>query len=621
MSSNKFQIGKCAFEFAPDTQVVFEDGGMSFELKARPVAFDKALHAPSFDPEGSDNPAPGQVAPSFRSSTFHFHDNHDTPHRRVRYLKDQPTHGFYLWEKGFDFGTRFFGEIDLRPDRIEMHGLLRHDYETDEEGVAVDVVWHCTPGEVELRAHTYGSFDEAMAAPPERVRRLIISHWDAVWREELLRFTQLEFLSMEDLWTGNPEKAVTALPESLCTLTRLRELHLRSRHIARLPENLGALESLEVLSLQYCRIEALPDGIGKLARLQRLLLDGNQLRSLPESVGYLPALKLLSINRNPFESLPASLRNIAKVNIERKNEALFRDIRYRPDVEVAIDREAFMARSSPLHVAMLGDALARHDLKAYEEPLRRHARQALRLRTTEPEDHATPGSTRIGGTPDLPPGIDYPVTDGKLWRFYAQIDLAEIAGLQSWLPRTGRLYFFGEGQEEGDGVRVLHSNASAAELQPYAWPEGAEFADGFDVSDAHEGYKVRIDATVSLPNLYNAGGGRLSGEDASLLEIDRDDKLQEAYWALEAELAGDGERRNGAHLMNAHVFTQHENPQEQASRERGGLPQEWINLLTLDSDNKPGFCFWDAGTFTFSIHEKDLALGDFSRVHWSLESS
>ena len=34
-----------------------------------------------------------------------------------------------------------------------------------------------------------------------------------------------------------------------------------------------------------------------------------------------------------------------------------------------------------------------------------------------------------------------------------------------------------------------------------------------------------------------------------------------------------------------------------------------------------GFCFWDAGTLTFSIHEKDLAPGDLSRVHWSLESS
>ncbi|WP_432726864.1 DUF1963 domain-containing protein [Variovorax sp. W6] len=621
MSSNQFQIGKYAFEFAPDTEVLFEDGGMSFNLKARPVAFDKTLHAPPFDPEGSDNPAPGQIAPSFWSSTFHFHDNHDAPHRRVRYLKNQPTHGFYMWEKGFAFGTRFFGEIDLRPDRIEMHGLLRHDYETDEQGVAVHVVWNCARGEVQLRPYTYSSFEEAMAAPPERVRRLLVSPWDARWRDELLRFTQLEFLSLEDLWTGTPETAITALPESFCKLTRLRELYLRTRYLARLPEDLGALEQLEVLSLQHCRIEALPDSIGQLAKLRRLLLDGNQLTTLPESVGKLPALELLSINRNPFESLPASLQNIAKVDIEKKNEALFRDIRYRPDVEVAVDREAFMACSSPRHVALLGDALARHGLTDYEGPLRRNARQALRLCTTQSEDYATPGSTRIGGTPDLPPGIDYPSTDGRLWRFYAQIDLAEIAALQSWLPRTGRLYFFGEGQEEGDGVRVLHSDAPASALLPHAWPEDGEFSDGCGVGDAHEGFKVRIDATVSLPNLYNAGGGRLSGEDSALLAIDKDDGQQEAYWALEAEFGGDGEGRNGAHLMNAHVFTQHENPQEQASRDKGGLPEEWVNLLTLRSDSKPGFCFWDAGTITFSIHEKDLAIGDFSRVHWSLESS
>lgn len=236
---NQFQIGQCAFQPDPESKVVFEDGGMSFDLKALPMAYDKALHSPPFDPEGFDNPAVGQVAPSFWTSTFYFYDSHDTPRRRTQYPERRPTtHDFHFFEKGFGFGTRFFGEIDLCPDRIELHGLLRHDYETDEQGTPVHVVWHCPPGNVHLRPHTYGSLEEAMGAPPERVRRLLVSEWDGQWSDELLRFTQLEFLSLQHLWNSDPAQAATALPESFCTLTHLRELYLRSPVFARLPERL-----------------------------------------------------------------------------------------------------------------------------------------------------------------------------------------------------------------------------------------------------------------------------------------------------------------------------------------------------------------------------------------------
>lgn len=616
--SNRFTIGTAELEFSPDTTVSFQDGGMAFDLRARPVPFDARRHPPVFDPEGGENPEPGKIAPSFWSATFHFDDAEETPRLSIR--RPGPlAHELSLFEKGFAFGTRFFGEIDVTVGRIELRGLLKHDYEADERGTPVHVVWTFPAGEVTPRPHTYRGLAEALSVRPERVRRLFVGGWDGRFRHEILRFTRLEFLSLQHV-SDKPAADATPLPDAFCDLSRLRELFVRGAGFPRLPDRFGDLGALEALSLEHGALEELPASIERLGRLTRLTLDGNRLKTLPDLVGHLPALQSLSVNGNPFESLPASLARLPRVSIEKRNEALFRDIRYRPDVDVAVDREALLARGGARQVALLRSALARHGLSRYEEVLLRHARRTLRLVTTDPADGATPGRTRIGGAPDLPPGVDYPTTDGRHWRFHAQLDLAEVAPLQSWLPRTGLLYFFAEGQEQGDGVRVLHATAPAGALRPYGWPEDTEFTDGGDASDAYAGFDVRVDATVSVPNLYGAHR-RLTGEDAVLLEIPEDDDLQRAYWALQEELTGDGRRKHGAHLMNAHVFTQSESPEEQASREVGGLPGEWVNLLSLDSDVRPGFCFWDAGTFTYGIHEKDLALADFSRVHWSLESS
>jgi uncharacterized protein YwqG len=60
---------------------------------------------------------------------------------------------------------------------------------------------------------------------------------------------------------------------------------------------------------------------------------------------------------------------------------------------------------------------------------------------------------------------------------------------------------------------------------------------------------------------------------------------------------------------------------ERAADDLGGLPSEWIPLLQLGWDEKVGFCFWDAGTLTFTIHQEDLRRCDFSRVHVRLETS
>ena len=75
------------------------------------------------------------------------------------------------------------------------------------------------------------------------------------------------------------------------------------------------------------------------------------------------------------------------------------------------------------------------------------------------------------------------------------------------------------------------------------------------------------------------------------------------------------------HHMNGYTFTQHESPQEQAAAVFTGSPEEWVPLLQVGYDDRVWFCFWDAGTLTFCIHQEDLRRNDFSRVHVSLETS
>lgn len=620
MPAPLFRIGTTDFEFAPESAASFQDGGMSFDLRARPLRFDAtAGHGRLFSAEGSDTAEPGWVAPAFWTGTYFFYDKQDTPQRRfVHPDHGSGRHDFYMWRKGMRYGIRFFGDMDLRPDGVELRGVLRAEHESDEQGLPLHLAWRCEPGVVALRPHLYRSMEEAQSVPPERVREMLIPEWDGQWPEALRTLTRLEFLSLQQLWT-KPGQTASTVPEWLGELRSLRRLFLRSSLITALPQSLGALQALEELSVPYGRIESLPDGIARLPRLRSLALDGNRLRTLPASLGELPALAHLSVTRNPFESLPASLGRIAKIEIEKKKEALFRDIRYRPELEVSVDREARMARSSPWHVAYLREMLNRHGLQRFEPALLRHARQCLRLHTLGEDAPQPLGASRLGGAPDLPPSLPYPcLEDGSHLLFMGQIHLDAIADQQTWLPRSGLLYFFMQGQQAGDAVRVIHAPA-AQTLQRYVWPEGMRFSDT-DIDEPSPTRAVRIERTVSVPHLYGADE-LFVGEDAVLRELEKDGSLQRAYQALQQELTGADKPTRGMHLLNGHVFTQHDGPEEQASLVAGGLPEEWVNLLMLDSDNSVGFSFWDAGTFTFTIHEKDLALADFSRMQQSLESS
>lgn len=467
----------------------------------------------------------------------------------------------------------------------------------------------------------YRSLSAASRVPREEVRRLSLEYAPST---PDFPMQVLEFGALEALWIRfhGHDGGFRALPEGLCRLPALKHLYLLDTHLEALPEAIGELQALETLVLRGNRLQSLPDSIGSLRALRLLDLERNRLHTLPETVGLLPMLASLHLKGNPFATLPASLARVPDVQIEARSRALYRDARYRPELDVPVQREARSALAQPVLARTLAQLCERHGLSAYEAVLARHALAALRFDLDAPDDGCTLGRTRFGGAPDLPPDIAHPATDGRCWLFCAQLDLEALAPLQPWLPRTGHLYFFLESLD-GLRARVIHGTAPVGALRRHAYAPDAEFVDR-DMDGPFSPWQAQAHAALSLPDPHRAEE-RVPGADGALLaSLEEDEAALRAWEALQQELhpRPPGLRPHQHprwHFVNAHVPTQRDSPQQQAAEALGGLPEEWVNLLVLDSDRRCGFQFGDAGVLSFCIHEKDLALGDFSRIHLSLE--
>jgi hypothetical protein len=129
--------------------------------------------------------------------------------------------------------------------------------------------------------------------------------------------------------------ALSALPDDLSRLYKLRVLFCSENRFTRLPEVLSSCDQLEMvgfksnsireveaaaispglrwLILTDNQIAVLPDAIGNCARLQKLMLAGNQLTDLPEAMRGCVGLELLRISANRFQSLPEWLLQLPRL--------------------------------------------------------------------------------------------------------------------------------------------------------------------------------------------------------------------------------------------------------------------------------------------------------------------
>ncbi|MHB1115516.1 leucine-rich repeat-containing protein kinase family protein [Sideroxydans sp.] len=138
-------------------------------------------------------------------------------------------------------------------------------------------------------------------------------------REIFALADSLEILNL----SGN---ALSALPDDLPRLHKLRVIFCSDNHFTHVPEVLGRCPQLEMIGFKANRIETLsaaalppklrwliltdnrlrelPPELGNCVRLQKLMLAGNQLQHLPDALSHCKDLELLRIAANRFEHLP-----------------------------------------------------------------------------------------------------------------------------------------------------------------------------------------------------------------------------------------------------------------------------------------------------------------------------
>jgi hypothetical protein len=138
-------------------------------------------------------------------------------------------------------------------------------------------------------------------------------------------FDLADSLEILDL-TGN---ALSALPDDLSRLTKLRIIFCSNNQFTELPAALGACPALSMVGFKANRIrtvpaaslpaqlrwlvltdneiDELPAELGRRPLLQKLMLAGNRLRALPATMADLHRLELLRISANRLAELPAWL--------------------------------------------------------------------------------------------------------------------------------------------------------------------------------------------------------------------------------------------------------------------------------------------------------------------------
>lgn len=262
---------------------------------------------------------------------------------------------------------------------------------------------------------------------------------------------------------------------------------------------------------------------------------------------------------------------------------------------------------------------------------------AIRLTTHPPEKEPPLGGTRLGGLPDLPPGVEWPVIDGVLLEFVGQFCLEDLAPYdeENRLPPTGMLYFFFDGMLTGydqgkspDRRAVLYYDGPRETLTRHAVPDH-DYGYHFEV---FRPCRLDVERVQTLPPFEEVTN---SNDIPSILPLFPYSEW-EKYAAVRAplfdyapRLLGHPDEIQGGE-MRLCVVSAHDLEGHFASDGYGNYANEedliaemkrWRLLAQFPGDNNTWMSWGCGGMIYYWIRDEDLAARRFDRVYGELVSS
>lgn len=276
-------------------------------------------------------------------------------------------------------------------------------------------------------------------------------------------------------------------------------------------------------------------------------------------------------------------------------------------------------------------------LGQHAEALLSVASPAIRLSPRRMEDDGPLGVSRLGGLPDLPPGIAWPMVDNILLEFVGQFRLAELVShnVESRLPTTGMLYFFFDGMLTGydrgeakDRCAVLYYDGPIEALERRELP-----AHNHAFFDIFYPCALECETAWTLPPLQEIGAendffppvkailGGAEEREAYRKQL----RPREFYHQL---LGHPMEVQGGE--MRLQVIKAQDAKGRFASDQYGNYKRrdelidemrQWRLLAQFKSDQPTGMDWGCGGMIYFWMREADLIARRFDRVFGKLESS